>query len=59
MRLSSNQVASLQVLLHELGLDYTDEQTQEAGMAILRFVIVKAQREKQLATSKEVESDKV
>lgn len=58
MRLSSNQVASLQTLLRELGLDYTDEQTQEAGMAILRFVIVKAQREKQLATGQEVENDK-
>jgi hypothetical protein len=54
MRLSSDHIKKLQVLLKELhGLDYTDEQAQEAGMAIMRFVQVKAQRKQQLANLKE------
>lgn len=50
MRLSSEDVKSLQILLKdEFGLNYTDEQAQEAGMAIMRFVIAKAQRKQELA----------
>jgi hypothetical protein len=49
MRLSSERITSLQALLREkYGLELTDEQAQEAGMAIMRFVIAKAQREKEL-----------
>lgn len=49
MRLSANRIKELQVLLKELyGLNYTDEQTQEAGLVIMRFVIAKAQRQRQL-----------
>lgn len=54
MRLSSERVKSLQVLLKELcGLDYTDEQAQEAGVAIIRFVSVKAQRKRELSKNEE------
>lgn len=49
MRLSSERIKSLQILLKELtGQDYTDEQAQEAGMAIMRFVIAKAHRKQEL-----------
>jgi hypothetical protein len=49
MRLSELQIASLKELLKELhGLDYTDEQAQEAGMAIMRFVVAKSQRTHEL-----------
>lgn len=54
MRLSKERIKSLQVLLRELGLDYTDEQAQEAGMAVMRFVIAKAQRERQIVNTKEI-----
>lgn len=48
MRLSTQQITSLKALLKEhTGKDYTDEQAQEAGMAIMRFVIAKSQREKE------------
>jgi len=44
MKLSVERVSSLKILLKELGLDYTDEEVQEAGLAIMRFALVKAQR---------------
>ncbi len=54
MRLGIERVTSLQKLLKELyGLDYTSEQAQEAGTAIVRFVIAKAQRRHALTTNKE------
>lgn len=54
MRLSSERIKSLQNLLKELyGLEYTDEQAQEAGMDIMRFVIAKAQRKTYLSIKKE------
>lgn len=54
MRLSNERIKSLQVLLKELsGLDYTDEQAQEAGVAIMRFVSVKAQRKNALSKYEE------
>lgn len=53
MRLSNERIKALQVLLKEqTGRDYTDEQAQEAGMAILRFVIAKAQRKRDLTKNK-------
>lgn len=45
MRLNSERIEALQALLKELcDLDYDEVQAQEAGMAIMRFVIAKAQR---------------
>lgn len=53
MRLSDERIKELQVLLKELyGLDYTDEQAQEAGLAIMRFIIAKAQRQRELTNKK-------
>jgi hypothetical protein len=49
MRLSNERIKSLQALMHEkLDLELNEEQAQEAGFAIMRFVIAKAQREKEL-----------
>jgi hypothetical protein len=54
MRLSSVHINKLKILLNEIhGLEYTDEQAQEAGMAIMRFVQVKAQRKQETANLKE------
>ncbi len=54
MRLSNDLIKSLQAHLKELyDLDYTDEQTQDAGVAIMRFVIAKVQREQELLNEKE------
>lgn len=45
MRFSKARIKALQALLKdELGLMYTDEQAQEAGMAIVRILAVKAHR---------------
>ena len=52
MRLSQELIKRLQVLLNEPGTDYTDEQAQEAGIAIMRFVIEKAQRQQELTNMK-------
>ncbi|PKL30802.1 hypothetical protein CVV43_05360 [Candidatus Saccharibacteria bacterium HGW-Saccharibacteria-1] len=50
MRISHEKIKELQKLLKEqTGLNYTDEEAQEAGLAIIRFVIIKAQREKNKA----------
>jgi hypothetical protein len=49
MHLSNYRIKALQALLKELhGLELTDEQAQEAGAAIIRFVVAKAQRQKEL-----------
>lgn len=49
MRLSNERIKSLQLLLKELtGKDYTDEQTHETGIAIMRFVVAKVQRKYEL-----------
>jgi len=54
MKLSEKHIKSLQPLLKDLcGLEFTDEQAQEAGMAIMRFVIVKAQRRRELSKNEE------
>jgi len=42
MRLSPKQIKELQALLKEqTGRDYTDEEAQQAGLAVMRFVYVK------------------
>lgn len=47
MRISPKHIAALQRLLKEqFGLNYTDEQAQHAGLAIMRFVIAKELRVK-------------
>jgi len=45
MRLSDIQVKEIQRILKQgFGQDCTDEHAQEVGLAVLRFVIAKAQR---------------
>lgn len=45
MRLSKQQIKSLQILLQEqFGLTYADEEAQVAGLAIMRFVLAKERR---------------
>jgi len=59
MRLSNDRIKSLQALLKELyGLEYTAEQAQEAGLAIMRFVAVKTHREQELMPHKRNEYGK-
>ena len=49
MKLSTELINSLKLLLKEqYDLEYSDEQAQEAGLAIIRFVAVKAKREYEL-----------
>jgi len=44
MKLSTDRINSLRAVLLEIGLEYEDEQIQDAGMAIMRFVLAKRQR---------------
>lgn len=47
VKLSPKQIKELEKLLQEeTGKDYTDEEAQEAGLAIMRFVYAKMQRER-------------
>ena len=48
MRLKPERVIALRELLKELGLDYSDEETQQAGLAIMRFALAKETRKRQL-----------
>lgn len=49
VRLSQERIKALQKLLKEqFNLDYTDEEAQQAGLAIMRFVIAKEQRKQEL-----------
>lgn len=58
MRLSNERIKQLQTLMREQhGLKLTDEQAQEAGMAIMRFVLTKAQRQQELTKRKEHEHE--
>ena len=42
MRLSEQQIKALQTLLNdEYGLEYSTEEAQQAGLAIMRFVLAK------------------
>jgi len=44
-RISEERIRELRKLLKEqTGRDYTDEEAQEAGLAIIRFVIAKESR---------------
>ena len=53
MRLNDERVEELQVLLKELyGLDLSAEQTQGAGLSILRFVLAKTQRQQELSKTR-------
>lgn len=54
MRLSSQQIKALQDLLKEqLNLDYSDEEAQQAGSAIMRFILAKHRRNQLLINNKE------
>lgn len=47
-RISKKHIKQLQKLLKDqTGKDYTDEEAQEAGLEIIRFVIAKAKREQE------------
>lgn len=51
MKFSDERIKELQAILkEEFGLDYTAEQTQEAGIAIVRFVLAKTQRQLDMTT---------
>jgi hypothetical protein len=53
MKLGSENVAKLQKLLkEELGLDYSETEANEAGLAIIRFVEVKRRRADELRNVK-------
>jgi hypothetical protein len=48
-RISKERIKELQKLLKEqTGRDYTDEEAQEAGLAIMRFTLAKKRRELEL-----------
>lgn len=52
MRLSTERIQSLQRLLkEEFDLDYDHEQAQQAGLAIMRFVVSKHRRNAMLKRS--------
>lgn len=48
MKLSTERISELKAELRKLGLEYDDEKSTQVGMAIMRFVIAKVEREKQL-----------
>ena len=59
VRISPERVKELQKLLNEkTGKDYSDEEAQEAGLAILRFVVVKEQRRQELSKQQKPTSSK-
>lgn len=47
MRLSQQLISELKLILkNEYGLNYTDEEVQQAGIAILRFALAKKLKER-------------
>lgn len=51
MKLSDERIKELRTILkEEFNLDYTAEQAQEAGLAIIRFVLAKNQRQLDITT---------
>lgn len=51
MKLSPEQIKSLQKILKEqIGRDYSDEEAQQTGLAIMRFVIAKELRKQEKST---------
>lgn len=50
MRFSPERIKELQRLLKEhCGVEYSEEQAQQAGIAIVRFIVVKERRRQELA----------
>ena len=48
-KISKQHIKELQELLKEqTGKDYTDEEAQQAGLAIIRFVVAKEMRKQEL-----------
>lgn len=59
MRISDKQIRKLQALLKdEFGLMYTDEEAQQAGLAIMRFVLAKERQINQPINLQEKKDDK-
>lgn len=59
MKLSAKSISELQVLLREqLDLECTETEAQDAGAAIIRFIVAKARRAQQL-THKEHDNEQV
>lgn len=49
VRISPEQIKKLQELLkRQTGKDYTDEEAQQAGLNIMRFVVAKEQRRQEI-----------
>lgn len=49
VRLSEERIRALQeILKKEFGIDYSDEEAQQAGLAIMRFTLAKKRRELEL-----------
>jgi len=52
MKLSEERIRTLQAILkEEYDLDYTPEQAQTAGLAIIRFAIAKTQHQLSIVTN--------
>jgi hypothetical protein len=52
-KISPERIKELQKLLKEqTGKDYTDEEAQEAGLAIMRFVLAKESRKRSIKQNK-------
>jgi len=45
MTFSTTQTNQLKMILSDLGLKYTDEEIQEAGLRVVRFVLCKERHE--------------
>lgn len=54
MRISDRRIEELRALLREFGLEYSKEEAQTAGIAIIRFMIVKKAREQELSKPRNV-----
>ena len=53
MRFSPARIKGLQRLLKEhYGVDYSEEEAQRAGIAIVRFIIAKKHRKQELANQR-------
>jgi hypothetical protein len=54
MRLSQQRIWALQKMLKDdFGLEYSEEEVQRAGTAILRFVVAKLRKEVEQAAAQE------
>jgi hypothetical protein len=57
-RISPERIKELQKILKEqTGKDYSSEEAQEAGLAIMRFAIAKEQHKQQLQSEAELTQD--